>query len=176
MTNSSSRKPYKIKYRLYLYAMAAAFVTTMLVAPEVVDSDSMEPALSNGQVIVMTKEHYSEKRELPDQDEIVILEKTVTEEYREQSGIKNDNAILRVAGLPGQTISSASLLGDYPGPVELTGSQLWLVCDYRPEDIDSKDKTGTYLDSRSMGPVDMKEIRGKARLIVWPLSDIGRIK
>lgn len=174
MTNSS-RKSYKSRYRPYLYAMAAAFVTTMLVAPEVVDGDSMTPTLMDGQVIVMTKEDYSEKRDIPDLNEIVVLEKNYTKEFRDQSNTKNDNAILRVAGLPGKTISSDDLLGDYPGPVKLSENQVWLVCDHLPENMKNEDLAGAYLDSRTMGPVDMKEIRGKARWIVWPLSDIGGI-
>ncbi len=175
MTNNSSRQSYRSRYRPYLYAMAAAFVTTMLVAPEVVDGDSMAPALTHGQVIVMTKEDYSEKRDIPDLNEIVVLGKNYTKEFRDQSNIKNDNAILRVAALPGKTISSADLLGDYPGPVKLSENQVWLICDHLPENMKAEELTGPYLDSRTMGPVDMKQIRGKARWIVWPLSDIGGI-
>jgi len=175
MTNNSSRQSYKSRYRPYLYAMAAAFVTTMLVAPEVVEGDAMSPALTAGQVIVITKEDYSEKRNIPDLDEIIVLEKNYTKEFRVPSNTKNDNAILRVAGLPGETLSSAELLGDYPGPVKLSENQVWLICDHLPENIKTEDMTGPYLDSRTMGPVDMKQIRGKVRWIVWPLTDIGGI-
>ena len=176
MNANSGNNPWKIKYRPYLYAMVAAFITTMLVAPEVMEGDSMEPTLSDGQVIVLSKEDYSEKRGAPESDEIVILEKTFTMQYRDQSNMENDNAILRVAGLPGETISSSVLLGEYPGPVKLSESQVWLICDNMPETTELKDAERLYLDSRTMGPVDMKNIRGKARLIVWPLSDIGGIK
>ena len=31
-------------------------------------------------------------------------------------------------------------------------------------------------DSRTIGPVPMKEIKGNAKVIIWPLGDIGRIR
>lgn len=176
MNTNDDKKPWKVKYRPYLYAMAAAFITTMLVAPEVVEGDSMEPALSDGQVIILSKEAYSEKRDAPKLDEIVVLEKTFTLQFNDQNDVQNDNAILRVAGLPGETISSSELIGDYPGPVRLSENQVWLICDNMPGTTDFKDDNERYPDSRTMGPVDMKNIRGKARLIVWPISDIGGIK
>ncbi len=175
MNASSGSQPWKIKYRPYLLAMAAAFITTMLVAPETIEGDSMEPALSEGQVIILSKEDYSEKRSTPEMGEVVVLDKVHTMEFRLKSDSKNDNAVLRVAGLPGETIASPELLGEYPGPVVLAENQVWLICDNIPEAAAAEDLYGPYLDSRTMGPVDMKQIRGKARLIVWPISDIGRI-
>jgi len=176
MNASGASQPWKIKYRPYLYAMAAAFITTMLVAPETIEGDSMEPTLSGGQVIILSKEDYSEKRGAPELDDIVVLDKIHTMEFRLKSNSQNDNAVLRVAGLPGETIASQELLGEYSGPVDLAENQVWLVCDNIPKAAAAEDLYGPYLDSRTMGPVDMKQIRGKARLIVWPISDIGRIR
>lgn len=176
MNASSGSQPWKIKYRPYLYAMAAAFITSMLVAPETIEGDSMEPALSEGQVIILSKEDYSEKRSTPEKDEIVVLDKVQTIEFRLKSNSTNDNVVLRVAGLPGETITSPEILGAYPGPVDLAENQVWLVCDNIPKTAAAEELYGPYLDSRTMGPVDMKQIRGKARLIVWPISDIGRIR
>ena len=176
MTAQGREGNYKVKYRPYLIAMALAFVLTMIVAPERMEEDSMSPTIEEGQVVALMKMDYSEKRGAPERDQIVVLDKLVTEEWREQAGYRNDNLIGRVAGLPGETISDGEMLGDYPGPVTLTGNQIWLLQDSWPFDGEEGDYNGPYLDSRTMGPVELTDIRGRARWIVWPLTEIGGIK
>ena len=176
MSSGKSSENYKARYRPYLIAMALAFVLTMLVAPEVVEGDGMSPAISNGGCIVLAKESYSEKRGTPERGDVVVLDKLVTKEYREGADYKNDNLVGRVVALPGETVREEELLGDYPGPVVLTEKQIWIVQDNWASEMSDKEQRGQYLDSRVMGPVDLTDIRGSAKWIVWPLANIGGIK
>ena len=176
MTTQKREGNYKARYRPYLIAMALAFVLTMIVASERMEEDGMSPAIEEGQVVALMKMDYSEKRGAPALGQVVVLDKLVTLEQRDQVGYRNDNLIGRVAGLPGEVISDRSLLGNYPGPVTLTGNQVWLVQDAWPEDGTPEDYYGPYLDSRTMGPIELNDIRGRARWIVWPLTEIGGIK
>ena len=82
----------------------------------------------------------------------------------------------RVAALPGETVRDLELLGDYPGPVVLTKNQIWLIQDNLPLELNAEEYKGQYLDSRVMGPVDLEDISGKAKWIVWPISNLRRIK
>ena len=176
MSKRSENTNYKAQYRPYLIAMALAFVLTMLVAPEVIEGDGMNPAISDGQWVVLIKESYSDKRGTPDRGQVIVLDKLATKDYREGTDYKNDNVVGRVAALPGETVIDEELLGDYPGPIELTDTQIWLVQDNWPIGLSAKEHKGQYLDSRVMGPVELKDIRGKAKWVVWPLSNLGGIK
>ena len=176
MTRRSQDTNYKNRHRPYLIAMALAFVLTMLVAPEMVEGDGMNPELSDGQTLVLMKESYSSKRGSPERGQVIVLDKLTTKEYREGTGYKNDNLVGRVGGIPGETVRDEELLGDYPGPVTLTDNQIWLVQDNWPLELDEEEYLGQYLDSRVMGPVELTDIRGKAKWIVWPLSNLGGIK
>ena len=71
---------------------------TMLVAPEMMEGDSMEPVISDGQAICVVKDSYSAKRGQPDLNEVVVMEKVYSEDYAD------DNIIARVVGLPGDKI------------------------------------------------------------------------
>ena len=107
----------------------------------------------------------------------MFLEKTAAPDLYE------DNIIARVAGLPGETVKikdgkvyingeeyvtengSKGTEGDLK--VKLTKDQVFLLCDNRDEDTDSR--------SELLGPVDMKSIKGNVLFSVWPLSRFGGI-
>lgn len=177
--NEGKYRGWKRRNAPYLIAMALAFVMVMVIAPEVNEGDAMAPAIKDGQVLVVTKTSYSAKRGEPDKGKVVILEKTVAED------VSADNIIARVAGLPGdkvkisdgrvyingkEFITEAGIKG--AGKAEnktykLTKDQVFLLCDNRDENIDSR--------NAKLGPVDMKDIKGNVFLRVWPLSDFGGI-
>ena len=52
--------------RPYIYAIVLAIVMTMFIAPEMIEGDSMSPAVKDGQMIIVTKQSYSAKRGKPD--------------------------------------------------------------------------------------------------------------
>ena len=161
----------------YIIAFTLAVVMFMLVAPEVNEGDAMSPTISDGQVMVVSKSSYAPNRDIPERGKLVILEKT------ESQKISDDNIIARVAGLPGETVKikdgkvyingeeyvtengSKGTEGDLK--VKLTKDQVFLLCDNRDEDTDSR--------SELLGPVDMKSIKGNVLFSVWPLSRFGGI-
>lgn len=174
------RQSWKQRNRIYIYAAVIALVMTMFVAPEVMEGDSMEPAISDGDVTVLSKESYSAKRGRPDLGDVVVLEKPYSQQFAE------DNLILRVVGIPGDEISidrgklyrngreyegpgSDGHMGQDMDPVRVDKDSVFLLCDNREEEdsIDSRNE--------KMGLVPMKEIRGKVRIIVWPFDRLGGI-
>ena len=171
------KKNWRYRNRPYIVAFVLAFVMTMLVAPEMMEGDSMEPVISDGQAVCVVKESYSAKRGEPDLNEVVVMEKVYSEEYAD------DNIIARVVGLPGDTIEikdgslyrngklhevngSSECPGEYS--VTLDKDSVFILADNRT----AKDAA----DSRTIGPVPMREIKGNAKIIIWPFSDIGRIR
>ena len=167
---------YKDRYKPYLIAMALAFVLTMIVAPEMMEGNGMDPSIKDKSVVVMTKQSYSEKRGSPDLGDVVVVEKYATKAFKDEVGAKNDNLIARVRALPGDTITDEDILSGYGGPVKLTESQVWLLLDNIPRAASEQEYNELYLDSRVLGPVELKDIRGKAIFIAWPFSEIGGIK
>ena len=179
MNRTGNGQSYPVRRRRspYMLAAALAIVMFVLVAPEVNEGNAMSPTIDDGQVLVVSKTSYSAKRGAPDRDQIVILEKTAAPDLYE------DNIIARVAGLPGETVKIKEgkvyingeeyvtengikgTEGDLK--VKLTKDQVFLLCDNRDEDTDSR--------SELLGPVDMKSIKGNVLFSVWPLSRFGGI-
>lgn len=162
------------KYRPYIVAMCLAFVFTMLCAPEVVEGDLMSPTLKDGQATFIVKKGYSAKQESPDRDTIVVLEKIYSRATSE------DNIIARVVALPGDTIEvkegkiyrdgkEIADAGMAPeGKFTLEGNEVYVLSDNSESTIDSRNP--------KLGLVDMREIKGDMKIIVWPLSDFGMVK
>jgi len=140
-----------------MLAVVVALVTTMLVAPEKVEGGSMEPTLSEGQIVVMTKTSYSQKRGSPALNQVVIMKNNVGGE------LYTDNIIGRVSALPGEKVTMED-----GTTITLKADEFYLLCD---NEADS-----SMPDSRALGPVLLKDIRGDAKWVVWPLKDIGGIK
>lgn len=166
------------RYRPYIVAGVLAFVMTMLVAPEIHEGASMDPTIKDGQVLIVTKTSYSAKRGAPELGQVVILEKTLAPDVSE------DNIISRVVGLPGDTIEikngkvyrngkeyvTEGGVSDAEGNMKVTVSEddVFLLSDNRSQsETDSRNK--------KLGTVNMREIKGNVKLIIWPLSDIGGV-
>lgn len=177
-TNHDDERSWKHRNRPYIYAAALALILTMFVAPEIQEGNAMSPTIDNGNLVVITKDHYSVKRGIPDIGTVVILEKDGATE------ISEDNLIARVVGLPGETISIKDgklrrdgkvytvkgAEGNLEQDMEVTlgDEEVFLLCDNRDILWDSR--------SPELGPIDMKVIRGNVRLILWPFSAFGGIK
>lgn len=163
----------------YLIAVALAFVMFMVVAPEVNEGKAMEPAIKDGEVLVVSKTTYNAKREAPEQGKIIIMEKTYAPEVSE------DNIIARVVAGPGDTVAiknGAVLVngeeyvtenGIKGAPedmkkVKVKNDEVFLLCDNRDELIDSRNP--------KLGPVKLNEIKGNVLFAVWPFSEFGGVK
>lgn len=162
------------KYRPYIAAACLAFVFTMFFAPEVNEGNYMEPTLKDGQATFLVKQSYSSKRDQPKIGTVVCLEKIYSRATSE------DNIIGRVQGVPGDTIqikdgkiyrngeeiADAGMAEDQT--IELEGNDVYILSESSESDIDSRNP--------KLGVVDMREIKGNVKLIVWPLSDFGLVK
>jgi signal peptidase I len=171
-------RSWKHRNRPYIYAAALALILTMFVAPEINEGDAMSPTISDGNLVLITKEHYSAKRGIPEIGTVVVLHKD------KATKISEDNLIARVVGLPGETIAIKSgelyrdgkvydvkgTTGELGDDMEVTlgSEEVFLLCDNREALMDSR--------SSELGPIDMEAIRGNARFVLWPISEIGGIK
>ena len=165
------------RYRPYIVAGVLAFVLTMFVAPEINEGNAMSPTIKDGQVLVTIKASYSAKRGQPDLGQVVILEKLLAPD------VSKDNIIGRVVGLPGDTVEIKGgkvyrngkeyvTKGGISGAegklkVDVGKDDVFILSDNRTSNVDSRNK--------KLGLVNMREIKGNVKFIIWPLSDIGGV-
>ncbi len=163
------------KYRPYILAATLAFVMTMFVAPEMMEGNSMKPALNDGDLTVIKKEAYSAKRGEPELGQVVCLEKVYSR------CVAEDNVIGRVAALPGDKLTvkegqiyrKGEVIATAPKnmkdqTIEISEHDVYILNDNDDPKLDSR--------SSKMGPVPMKEIRGDVKFKIWPLSEFGKVK
>ena len=165
----------------YLIAICLAMVVVLLGAPEVHDGKGMEPTLREGDVVIVSKHDYSQKRGIPERERVVILEKA------RSLDAADDNIIARVIALPGETVEikngevlvngktyvtekGVSGASGRDMKVKLKDSEVFVLGDNREAD-------GPDSRNSKLGPVNMKDdIKGNVLLRVWPLKDFGRVK
>ncbi|MBR0597637.1 signal peptidase I [Sinanaerobacter chloroacetimidivorans] len=180
MANSEDNRPFKEKYRIYIYPVVLAWIVTMLVRPVISDGNAMLPGIQDGQVIIVAKHTYTTVRGTPEFQQVVAFREDFLEE-----GEKGENTIRRVIGLPGDKIEIKDgkvfrndevleedyIIGDTEGdvgPMFIGEDEVFVLGDNREESVDSR-------DSR-VGPLKMEMIRGSCAITVWPINQIGRIK
>lgn len=178
MTQREDKRSWRARNRVYITAIVLAVVLTMFVAPEVMEGDSMAPAITDGNVMVCSKTSYSAKRGEPDIGRVVILEKKLALD------VSKDNIIARVVGLPGEKIEIKSgklyrngkeyiVEGAHGNlgkdlSVKLDKDHVFVLADNRDIVKDSR--------AKGLGPVDMKEIKGNVLIVLWPFSNFGRVE
>lgn len=173
-------RPFKVKYRIYIYPVVLALVVTMFVRPIVSDGNAMLPTIGDGEVIIVSKEKYTPKRGAPGFNQIVAFRDDFIAE-----GNEGDNTIRRIIGVPGDTIKIRDgkvyrngevleekyVKGFTEGEVEtitLGEDEVFVLGDNREESIDSRDPR--------VGVLKMELIRGYCTVAVWPFSKFGRIR
>ena len=139
----------------------------------VIIDQSMNPTLQNEDVVLLNKLSY--KIGSPKRMDVVAVRIGASE--------NSPTYVRRIIGLPGETVQikdgKVYIDGDeYVAPggikgadgemkVKLKKNEVFLLCDNRDEDIDSRNE--------KLGPVDMKAIKGRVLFSVWPLSRFGGI-
>ncbi len=173
-------RPFREKYRIYIYPVVLAWLVTMFVKPISSDGIAMLPGISDGEVIIVARHTYSAVRGAPEFQQVVAFKEDFLEE-----GDEGENSIRRVIGLPGDIIeikdgkvyrNDKLLEEDYItgttegeiGPITIDEDKVFVLGDNRQESIDSRDPR--------VGSLNMKLIRGSCTLTVWPLDKIGTIK
>lgn len=167
--------------RPYVLAIVAAIIVFILVAPITEKGNGMEPTVGKGNVVVLQKKTFSEKRGLPEYEDVVVFKADYSE-----TKVKGEHRISRIMGLPGDTIEikdgdvyrnnkklkhksyEKGKMTEDMAPVEVGKNKVFILCDNRGDSIDSSDE--------KVGPVAVRDIRGKALIVLWPFSNFGVVK
>ncbi len=152
--------------------LIALFINVFLAQATVVRGQSMEPTLYNNERVIVEKISYRLMGG-PRRGDVVVLRLNGTSEM----------LIKRVVALPGETVAVQG------GRVVVDGIPLtepWAVRqggpDYPPTVVPEGhvfvlgDNRGHSNDSRSFGPVPLRNIIGHAVFIYWPLDEAGPVK
>ena len=163
-------------------ALALAIYTIvnyLLLQPNEVEGESMEPNLHNFEYLLTEKISY--RFDKPARGDIVVINSPQTD---------GKNYIKRTIGLPGETVSlndgkvfinDKQLIENYlpdttmtfGGPLLAEGNKLTLR---ENEYFVMGDNRGHSKDSRYIGPIDRKYISGRAWLIYWEFKYFGTVK
>lgn len=180
MAKYEDHRPFKEKYRIYIYPIILAWLVTMFIRPIISDGGAMLPAIGDGEVIIVAKHTYSAVRGAPAFQQVVAFRDDFLDE-----GEEGDNTIRRVIGLPGDKIeikdgkvyrNDELLEEEYitgttegeVGPIIIGEDEVFVLGDNRGSSTDSRDAR--------VGTLKLKLIRGDCAVTVWPLNEIGRIQ
>lgn len=173
MTGFSKLRLFRDKYKLYITAGITAWVIFLFFHPVGISGNAMSPTLENGQVVIIAKTNYANKE--PALYQIVDFNRDFAEE-----GGKNANEIRRIVGLPGDTIEirdGVVYRNDEPLDVEYAKAAEGETCEAvmlgKGEIYVLGDNPAESIDSREVGPLQAKDLRGDCVFVVWPLRDWG---
>ena len=194
-SEKNSKKKDMIEFIIYLAVVFALvyLIITYVGQRTVVNGDSMDPTLANGQSLIMDKISYRFSN--PGRFDIVIFpgpaeEGDMLAQGDTEAGNQNRPFyIKRVIGLPGETvdlrdqkvyINGKELTSDIYSidgltedpeeeefPMTLKDDEYFCLGDNRPVSYDSR-----YME---VGPVSRKEIVGKVWIRIWPLNQFGPV-
>lgn len=154
----------------YIIAVIVVIIIkTYVVAPVMVNGDSMYPTLKNKDIMILNRIGYKDKKF--DRFDIVVIKEN------------NKKIIKRIIGLPGEKVQildgSVYINGEkleddvieikmkYAGlannVIELNNDEYFVLGDNRNDSS----------DSRFMGPINKKQILGRTRLTIFPFNRIG---
>ncbi len=182
--NSGVIKMKKIHYRKFLpvviFAIAIAIIfRTVLFASYVVDGESMEPTLFDGNLLMVNKVVYN--LENVDRFDVIVFHANQQDDY-----------VKRVIGLPGDKIEYKDdklyINGKYIEekflePYRNVNSNEPFTEDFTLEEITGNaevpegklfvmgDNREDSLDSRSFGFISQKQLVGKVDVKYWPLTE-----
>jgi len=180
MPQRNDNRPFREKYRIYIYPVILAWLMTMWIRPVISDGSAMQPGIRDGELIIVMNHHYSSVRGTPEFGQVVAFRKDIAE-----TDDKGANTLRRVIGLPGDKIeirdgevyrNGELLKEDYisgtakddAGPFLIGEDEVFVLSDNRDDTADSR--------VPEIGPLNMKLIRGYCAFSIWPLNDIGKVK
>ncbi|CAB1129082.1 Signal peptidase I [Candidatus Hydrogenisulfobacillus filiaventi] len=153
---------------LLIAFVLALLIRTFLFESFQVEGVSMRPTLHTGERVLVNKVIYDFEK--PRVGQIVVFRSPV---------IPSQDWIKRIIGVPGDTVMVRDNIvyingKRYPepfvrhaasppvGPITIRPGYLWVEGDNRPQSY----------DSRYFGPLPMRDVKGQAFLIWWPLNDV----
>ena len=156
-----------------IIVIVVVLIRTFIITPALVDGSSMEPTLSDKNLVMINKLNY--KLNDIKRFDVVVLNNN------------NDKLIKRIIGLPGEHIEYKNnsliingflikeeyyheLTDDFKlesiGYLNIPGDKYFVVGDNRNNSI----------DSRMFGLVDKKDIIGNVNYRIFPLNKINKVK
>lgn len=173
MNNERVKKVIKEIYPYVIVVLVVILIRTFIITPAIVDGSSMEPTLSDNNIILLNKLSY--KLNGINRFDVVVVD------------WNNEKIIKRVIGLPGEHVEykdgnlyidgfvieenfNHAETNDFKletiGYLTIPGDKYFVVGDNR---------TGST-DSRVIGLIDKKDILGHANARIFPLNKIKVIK
>jgi signal peptidase I len=153
--------------KVIIFAVGLAFVIrTFIFAPIVVDGQSMEPNLHNGDRMIISKINYTIGE--PERFDIIVFKATPEKDF-----------IKRIIGLPGDKIeykdSTLYVNGEKVEEAYLTDEFKEMTGEFTIEVPEERyyvlgDNRGNSEDSRIIGPIPGDRIIGEAKILFWPIK------
>lgn len=162
------------KYRSYLLAAALAMIMVTFVAPEVHEGNAMAPTLENGDVILIKKKKFSQKRGMPEPGALVVLTK-----HAFGKDFEEDNPVRRVARVEGTEVflyrdNLKGAAGEKKTFDDGTGK-----IDSRPDpdpgETGKAGKTPADPPGETVS-VDSSKLKGTVLFRLWPIDKIKGVK
>lgn len=165
-----------------LAIILAILIKNFIATPYVVDGSSMQPTLTDGQILIVNSLSYRFKE--PKRGDVIVFkheEVPVRDNWLDRL-LNRDGLVKRIIGVPGDTVLieygkvyvngemleeeyvDYEITGSY-GPVTLEDGMLFVLGDNRYPHGSS--------DSRFFGPVSVDSILGRADLSVFPV--VGKV-
>lgn len=149
-----------------IIVLVVVLVRTFIVTPGIVNGESMESTLYDGDFVLVNKMGLWFGI---DRFDIVVVK------------YEDDTIIKRVIGLPGETVKYASNVLYIDGKEVETPIEFEVTDDFTLEAGENEyivlgDNRNVSKDSRVIGPVNRKNIKGKVKFVLFPFKDMGIIK
>lgn len=149
-----------------IVVIVVVLIRTFLITPIRVNGSSMYPTLKDKEIMILNK--IGKTVNGIDRFDIVVLK-------------EDDYLIKRVIALPGEKISCQN------GNIYINGKKLkdkygsGLTSDFDPIEVPKDsyfvmgDNRENSKDSRYIGPINKKEIKGKTSFILFPFKNFGKV-
>ncbi len=164
--NNKVRKFFKELIPYVVIVVVVVLLRIFIVTPGVVNGESMEDTLYDGDFVLVNKIGLWFGI---DRFDIVVVK------------LENDTIIKRVIGLPGDTVKYSNnvlYVNDQKidTPIKFEVTDDFTMVASKDEYIVLGDNRNVSKDSRVIGPVKRKQIKGKVNLILYPFDDFGFIR
>lgn len=164
--NNKFMKFLKTIFPYVLIVVVVVLIRSFIVTPGIVNGESMEDTLFDGDFVLVNKIglHFGIER-----FDIVVVD------------YNNDTIIKRVIGLPGETVKYADDVlyindKEVKTPINFQSTDDFTLKASKNEYIVLGDNRSISKDSRLIGPVSRSDIKGKVNFVLFPFNDFGKIK